>query len=217
MPKSPTKRRPLTVAALLDAAQEVFAEQGFGATSVPEICGRAGLTKGAFYSNFPDKEALFLALFDRHNEATLERVRLVLAESAGLLVGSDPPRLPGPHDEQRQWFLISMEFTLHAIRHPEVAAALAEHEERSRAALADLLADALAAIDRVPTIAVDELVRLVVAACEGGDAQTLTEIAATGSARESVRARLVPLLLREYTRTADESDPSFPGTQGEST
>ncbi|WP_433654572.1 TetR/AcrR family transcriptional regulator [Nocardia sp. CA-128927] len=215
MPKSPTKRRPLTVAALLDAAQVVFAERGFGATSVPDICGRAGLTKGAFYSNFPDKEALFLALFDRHHEATAERVRVVLAESAGQLVGADPPRLPEPNGEQRQWFLISMEFTLHAIRHPEVAAALAEHEARSRATLADLLADALAAIDRVPTIAVSELVRLVVAACEGGDAQTLTEVSATGSAQQSVRARLVPLLLREYTRPVDMSAPAFPDTRGE--
>ncbi|MFI6166164.1 TetR/AcrR family transcriptional regulator [Nocardia sp. NPDC051052] len=216
MPKSPTKRRPLTVAALLDAAQEVFAEKGFGASSVPDICARAGLTKGAFYSNFPDKETLFLALFDRHNAATLERLRAVLAESAGQLVDSDPPRLPEPHGEQRRWFLISMEFTLHAIRHPQVAAALAQHETRSRAALADLLADALAAIDRVPTIEVSDLVRLVVAACEGGDAQTLTEIAATGSARESVRARLVPLLLREYTRPGTRSDPVSTGSQGDS-
>ncbi|MFI6041691.1 TetR/AcrR family transcriptional regulator [Nocardia sp. NPDC051321] len=216
MPKSPTKRRPLTVAALLDAAQEVFAEKGFGASSVPDICARAGLTKGAFYSNFPDKETLFLALFDRHNAATLERVRVVLAESAGQMVGSDPPRLPEPHVERRRWFLISMEFTLHAIRHPEVAAALAQHETRSRAALADLLADALAAVDRVPTIEVSDLVRLVVAACEGGDAQTLTEIAATGSARESVRARLVPLLLREYTRPVARTDPGSLDSQGDS-
>src|SRR5271154_134992 len=65
MPRGVTKRRPATVAALLDAAMVLFAEQGYGATSIPEICARAGLTKGAFYSNYPNKDALFLALLDR--------------------------------------------------------------------------------------------------------------------------------------------------------
>ena len=65
MPRGITKRRPITVTALLDAALELFADRGFGATSIPDICARAGLTKGAFYSNFTDKEALFLALLDR--------------------------------------------------------------------------------------------------------------------------------------------------------
>ena len=65
MPKGATKRRPATINALLDVALELFAEQGFGATSIPDICARAGLTKGAFYSNFANKDALFLALLDR--------------------------------------------------------------------------------------------------------------------------------------------------------
>ena len=65
MPRGTTKRRPITVTALLDGAMELFAEQGYGATSIPDICDRAGLTKGAFYSNFANKDALFLALLDR--------------------------------------------------------------------------------------------------------------------------------------------------------
>ena len=65
MPRGITKRRPITITALLDAAMELFAEKGYGATSIPDICARAELTKGAFYSNFTDKEALFLALLDR--------------------------------------------------------------------------------------------------------------------------------------------------------
>ena len=65
VPRGITKRRPITVTALLDAAMELFAEQGYGSTSIPDICTRAGLTKGAFYSNFANKDALFLALLDR--------------------------------------------------------------------------------------------------------------------------------------------------------
>ena len=53
----------------------LFAEQGYGATSIPEICARAGLTKGAFYSNFATKDALFLALLDRSWERRAEWIR----------------------------------------------------------------------------------------------------------------------------------------------
>src|ERR1700733_14004696 len=81
MPRGITKRRPITVSALLDAAMELFAEQGFGATSIPDICARAGLTKGAFYSNFANKDALFLALLDRTWERRAEWIRRAMASS----------------------------------------------------------------------------------------------------------------------------------------
>ena len=86
MPRGMTKRRPLTVTALLDAAMGLFAEQGYGATSIPEICARAGLTKGAFYSNFATKDALFLALLDRSWERRAEWIRRAMpagGEQAG--------------------------------------------------------------------------------------------------------------------------------------
>jgi|SRR5579884_164625 len=46
-------------AALIEAAAEMFAEQGFDKTSLDSIAERAGLTKGAVYSNFAHKEDLF--------------------------------------------------------------------------------------------------------------------------------------------------------------
>lgn len=50
---------------ILDAASELFAERGYSATSVADICARAGVTKGAFYHHFESKQALFLELRDR--------------------------------------------------------------------------------------------------------------------------------------------------------
>ena len=49
---------------LLQAALACFAEQGYDATSVAEICLRAGVSKGAFYHHFPSKQAVFVALLD---------------------------------------------------------------------------------------------------------------------------------------------------------
>lgn len=202
MPKGMTKRRPMTVAALLDAALELFAEQGFGASSIPEICARAGLTKGAFYSNFADKEALFLALFDRQAAARVRRLRAALTDGEALAesVRTGSPLPGGTAGEDRRWFLISMEFTLHAIRHPRVAALLAEHEARSRAELAELMTQALESMGRVPLTAIQDLVAMVVAAHEGITAQELTRQAAGGAeAVGGAGSLMIPALLRQLT------------------
>ena len=54
-----------TRAALVDTARELWSRQGFFATSTSDIVAAAGVgTRGAFYAHFPDREQLFLAVFD---------------------------------------------------------------------------------------------------------------------------------------------------------
>ena len=48
-----------TRAALLKAATEEFAEYGFEKSSLRRICTRAGVTTGALYASFKDKDDLF--------------------------------------------------------------------------------------------------------------------------------------------------------------
>jgi TetR/AcrR family transcriptional regulator, transcriptional repressor for nem operon len=43
---------------LLDAAMRVIREKGYSATTVDDICGAAGVTKGAFFHHFKSKEEL---------------------------------------------------------------------------------------------------------------------------------------------------------------
>ena|SRR5580658_140264 len=50
---------------LLDAARVTFGSQGYAATSLDEIVAAAGVTKGALYHHFADKESLFRAVFEQ--------------------------------------------------------------------------------------------------------------------------------------------------------
>jgi AcrR family transcriptional regulator len=63
-----------TRGALLDAARQLFGSQGYGATSTEEIVALAGVTKGALYHHFADKEDLFRAVFEQLQRETSDQV-----------------------------------------------------------------------------------------------------------------------------------------------
>lgn len=64
---------------LLDAAQSVIARKGLVATSVEDIAGAAGYTRGAFYSNFRSKGDLFIELLRRDHRQAHDAMREALA------------------------------------------------------------------------------------------------------------------------------------------
>ncbi|MFG2111771.1 TetR/AcrR family transcriptional regulator [Streptomyces sp. NPDC048718] len=202
MPKGVTKRRPRTRAALLRAALETFAEHGFHAVSIEQICERAGFTRGAYYSNFASKEELFLALFDEHGARVVERLaasvdalapeECTLERLAELVARIEP--------DERDWYLVSMEFTLHAIRDPVAARVLARHEARLRAEIARGLELVVRRGGRELTVDADRFARLVVALREGALAQSYVEpdVLPPGSLERA----FLPRLLESVTRRA---------------
>jgi AcrR family transcriptional regulator len=52
-----------TRADLVTAARKLFVDNGFADTSVEAITGAARVSKGTFYSHFPDKRAMFAELY----------------------------------------------------------------------------------------------------------------------------------------------------------
>src|SRR6201996_8527196 len=63
-PRSQPKgdKRQRTRASLLDAARWLIREKGYEHTTLEEIAERAGMTTGAIYGNFKNREDLFIAL-----------------------------------------------------------------------------------------------------------------------------------------------------------
>jgi TetR/AcrR family transcriptional repressor of mexJK operon len=65
---------------LLDVAAEIFISEGFSAASTNEIARRANSSKTTFYSRFPTKEHLFLAVIERRINGIFQQVAGSLPE-----------------------------------------------------------------------------------------------------------------------------------------
>ena len=83
---------------LLDAALVVIREKGYSATSVEDLCQKAGVTKGAFFHHFKSKDELAVAAANYWSHTTGE-----LFASAPYNQHSDPlERVLGYIDFRRQ-------------------------------------------------------------------------------------------------------------------
>jgi AcrR family transcriptional regulator len=144
-----TKRRAETRRRLLEAALEVFAEEGFGRSTVDMVCARAGYTRGAFYSNFVSLDELFLAMWEQRSAAQIDQMRqgfeAVERPAVNGLEGVVERILrAAPMDEA--WYRVSAEFTAHALRSPGLRQVIAARE---RAITASFMPFLLALLDRI--------------------------------------------------------------------
>ena len=57
-------KRERTRAQLIVAAAQIIGEKGFEETSLEDVARRAGMTRGAIYGNFKNREELFLAVVE---------------------------------------------------------------------------------------------------------------------------------------------------------
>ncbi|MGH0035402.1 MAG: TetR/AcrR family transcriptional regulator [Myxococcota bacterium] len=71
-----------TVEAILEAAARIFRQHGYAAGTTDRIAEKAGVSIGTLYQYFPNKDALLVALAERHIDAGFARVRELLDRSA---------------------------------------------------------------------------------------------------------------------------------------
>lgn len=72
--------------AILDSARHLFTKQGFDKTSIDQVAAGARISKGAIYHHFPDKRAIFEAVFLASQEQAFAAVM------AKVSTESDPVR-----------------------------------------------------------------------------------------------------------------------------
>lgn len=123
-PGKPLAGREDREAEILAAALDLFAEQGFHGTTVPQIAQRAGLSVGTLYHYFPSKESIVNVLY-----------RKLKRETAQALEAALPVHAP-PREVIREIWRLSIAY---AMAHPAAFAFLEMHhhapylDEESRA------------------------------------------------------------------------------------
>ena len=127
-PLSRRDRQQRTRESLIDAARSVFSEDGYHAASLDRIARVAGHSKGAVYSNFANKSALFMAVMDRNLELAGEDLQDPFEEPANpTSTGRDLAAREGyPQSATQGFALATLEFIARAARDEELAPQLHE-------------------------------------------------------------------------------------------
>jgi AcrR family transcriptional regulator len=215
-------RRDATRERVLDAAREVFAERGVIGGTVEDICERAGFTRGAFYSNFEDKDDLLRALIAREHARLIEHLDAGFAQLAGFLardgadgrevggVGGadgpdDDPTMPQVVDrllravpDDRHFLLIQTELEIHAIRVPDTSRAFMEADAAFRARIADFLERGLRLLGRELTVDVGDVTEAVIAIVDRGTRRALLSGRPTDP--DALARAMLPVLIGAASR-----------------
>jgi len=182
---------------LIEAAARVFAEKGFATTSLDEVADAAGLTKGAVYSNFENKEDLVVAVLRAHQDrqsgikdiataaGTLEEQQAV----AGRLFSESVA-------QERDAFLLLLDFTAYALRTPSVYADFLKRHRAGRKEIADMIDEAGAGPDAKGFKTDAYLAALVFAVVANGIA--LEKLIDPEGVPDDLFGRLMPVLIEAF-------------------
>lgn len=161
-----------TRTALLKTARDLFANDGYAATSTPAIVAAAGVTRGALYHHFIDKEDLFRAVVEREQAAITAGIDAAsddLGDPVAAIRAGGEAFLEGMRDPGRRRILL--------VDGPAVLGAQAMREIDARHAGRTLVEGIQAAIDagRLRPLPAGPLAALLNAAfdraAEAGDGQ----------------------------------------------
>jgi AcrR family transcriptional regulator len=189
---------------LLDAALEVFSERGYYAATIEEIVEASGLSNGALYYNFRNKEDLFLALFDQRIEARIEAIERAFGGGAGsseegaTQVHAAAMQSVRDIDSPREWAMF-FEFVAHAGRTPAFQRDFRKRTRRMRQAFARAIERQTADLGAELSVPAEQAAVAVAALTQGVAVQRITD---PRSVPDELLGALVVYLLRGMTTTA---------------
>jgi len=153
---------------LLESATQLFARGGYEGASVDLIAESAGYSKGAFYSNFKSKEAIFLELLDVHKRREIDALAQLLAqdvpasELVSLIRNSESSRV-----SDFDFGLLSAEFQLQACRDKTFAKTYAKLHRTHVDTMAGLITKLFVKLDRTPPSEPRDLAEIIMALTTG--------------------------------------------------
>jgi AcrR family transcriptional regulator len=128
-----------TRALLLEAAARVFARRGYHVATTEEVAAEAGFTKGAVYSNFESKDALFLALVDQEIRKRVREIGAVVdAGGSGAEIEAEAERqFQRFVREEPHWPFLFYEFFAYGARRADLRAEFVKRRRAVHRAIAD--------------------------------------------------------------------------------
>ncbi|MEU5209314.1 TetR family transcriptional regulator [Streptomyces sp. NPDC020742] len=188
---------------LLDAAAELFTERGVNGTSVEQIAERAGYSRGAFYGNFEDKNALVAELLQHRTRREMAEVRTLTQGATSFTDALDKLRAWNRDRAEHlpAWLALRMELVLHTLRNDALRPPLAERELLARDAHASGLEQAFAARG-VEAPADPAFLGLIVHALEDG--LLIQRLLTPDGIPDDVVVDAFDLLLRSWTALAQQ-------------
>ena len=162
VPATEKRKRSTTRERVLDAAERLFVEGGFHATSVKDIAEAAGYTTGAIYSSFDGKGGLFLAVYRRRSDAQVAFWRDASVSSPDDVAVAAAATLKAVTYEPG-WYAATFEFFSYAIRHPDLGSEVGQIMRDVEPVFANLLGPAA---DSAP-LPFERLAPIVVALLRG--------------------------------------------------
>ncbi len=218
-PRARSARREATRERVLDAARQVFAERGVIGGTVEDICEEARFTRGAFYSNFADKDDVLVALIAREHARLLAHVNagfelLVEGGAADADADADPvvtmaaiaDRLLASVPADRQFSLVQTELEIHAVRDPETSRAFTDADARFRERIGEFLERGLRMLERELVVDLDDATEAVIAIVERSTRRAL--LAGDGADPNALARTILPLVMAVASRPRAAAAPS---------
>jgi len=205
-----TARRDATRERVLDAAREAFAEKGVFGGSVEEICERAGFTRGAFYSNFADKDDVLRALVEReqssllaHLDASLASVDEAIEAAPDLesVLHSIVDRILRSVPVDRQLMLMTSELEIHAIRRPDMPRHLLDVNAKFRGRIGGFIESAMHRHGRELIVPVEDVTDTLFAVVERSYRRAL--LTGEGGDPDALATAVLPGILLAFSRVAE--------------
>jgi AcrR family transcriptional regulator len=210
------ERKQETRAELVAGATRVFARRGFQGASLQEIAREAGYSTGAVYWHFQGKDDLFLAVYEAQAAA---RVR-DMESFRELVTGELPQRARAFADQfmarltkDPEFMILSLEFLVHAWRHPPLREEFSHRISWGRIAAARLLQDSARDAGLDLPMPADDLASVL---RELGTGLALAKLADPDAISDRLFGDFVQLLFERLIQPQPEIEAELPSTQGRS-
>lgn len=183
---------------LLKAALEEFSRFGYDKASLDEVAAIAGFSKGAIYSNFTNKEGLFLALMDEQIRDRIKAVEsackdLVRMDEGDASAGRVGHQIVKAIAADEAFQLLYLEYVTHVARVSKAREELADRRRVVRTLIADAARTVLGSDHQIWEQTTPEILTIAILALSNGVA--IERIATPEDISKDMLAKLISMMI----------------------